>query len=469
MRKRNLPYDADDTIVAISTPVGASGIGIVRLSGKRALPIADKIFVSKDEARPSWFKTYTVHYGHIVKKAEIIDEVILSVMKAPKSYTKEDIVEINCHGGIIPLRKVLDLVLNLGARLAQPGEFTKRAFINGRIDLAQAEAVLDIIRSKTDSSMKVALGQLEGELSKNVSSIKEELFSVLSELETRIDFSEEDVELAPKNEILKKLAGVSGQLRKLIDEAWKGMILKEGIMCVICGKPNVGKSSLMNVLLKRNRVIVTPVPGTTRDAVEEEINLKGIPVRVVDTAGISIAKGIVEEHGIRKSRSYIKMADLILFMLDGSRRWSKADTEISNGIKDRNFIIIANKSDLARKLDLEKVKKITGKNEITEVSLLRRKNLEKIEEAVLRKIWHGEIQHPEGTFVTSLRQKKDLDRAHKCIKKAVSAFRKDALPSSPEIVASEVREAVFFLGSFLGDTVEPDILDRIFSRFCIGK
>ncbi|MGB2706061.1 MAG: tRNA uridine-5-carboxymethylaminomethyl(34) synthesis GTPase MnmE [Candidatus Omnitrophota bacterium] len=458
----------EDTIVAISTPVGEGGIGIVRLSGRSALSIADRVFVSKDKVKPSKFKTYTVHYGHIVKKSEIIDEVLLTVMKTPKSYTKEDIVEINCHGGIVPLRKVLDLVLNLGARFAEPGEFTKRAFINGRIDLAQAEAVLDIIRSKTEGSMKVALGQLEGELSGKINRMKKDLLDTLSEIEARIDFSEEDIKLAPKKDLLRKLARISGGIKKLIDDAEKGIIFKEGIMCVICGKTNVGKSSLMNAFLRRNRVIVTPIPGTTRDAIEEEICLKDIPIRVVDTAGISAARGIVEKHGMQKSKSYIKRADLILFMLDSSKAWSKTDSNIFNKIKGKKFIIVANKSDLPKKLDLNKVKNVTQKDRIIEASLLRKKNLNRIEEAILGEIWHGRLPHPEGTFVTNLRHKKDLERARKCVRKAINALREEPFPK-PEIAASELKEALFFLGSILGETIEPDILERIFSKFCIGK
>ena len=477
MRKRNLLYNTDDTIVAVSTPVGEGGIGIVRLSGRKALSIADKIFVSKDKSKPSTFKTYTIHYGHVIKKSspkEIIDEVILTVMRAPKSYTTEDVVEINCHGGIVPLRRTLDLALSRGARLAQPGEFTKRAFINGRIDLAQAEAVLDIIRSKTDSFMKVALGHLEGGLSNKISSLKEKLLDILSELEARIDFSEDDIELAPKEDLSRKLDISSVEIKKLIDDAWKGMVLKEGIMCVICGKPNVGKSSLMNVLLRRSRVIVTPVPGTTRDAIEEEINLKDIPIRVVDTAGISETRDIVEEHGIRKSKSYIKLADIILFMLDLGKRWSRMDEEIFNNIRGKKFITIANKSDLPVKLDLNKVKKMLKsrsgkrKDEIIEISLLRKRNLDRVEDAILRKVWHGEIPHPEGAFVTNLRHRKDLEGAHKCIGKAIKALG-EKYTAFPEIVASDLKEAVFFLNSILGDTIEPDILDRIFSKFCIGK
>ena len=477
MRRIRSGYSANDTIAAISTPVGEGGIGIVRLSGKKALSVADKVFISKDKGKPSSYKTHTVHYGHIVgprrpsapatQKSEIIDEVILTVMRAPKSYTKEDIVEINCHGGIIALRKVLELALSLGARMAEPGEFTKRAFLNGRIDLAQAEAVLDLIRSKTESSMKVAMAGLKGRLSGEIRSIKNVLINALGEIEAQIDFSGEDIETASKEEIMKKLYKVSKEIRSLADNMWKGMIFKEGIMCVICGKPNVGKSSLMNAFLKRNRVIVTPVPGTTRDAIEEEISLGGIPVRIVDTAGISAAKDTVGKHGIRKSRSYIKRADLILFMLDLSKKWSKTDTKILKGLRSGRFMLIANKSDLKKKLDTEEIKKITKKDEITEISLLKKKNLKELESAILNKIWHGEIPNPESSFAANLRHKKDLECAYRGIKKAINTLQKPK--ENPEIVASDLNEAVFRLGTILGDSVEPDILGRVFSKFCIGK
>ena len=497
MRKRSLACNTDETICAISTPVGEGGIGIVRLSGKKALFIADKVFLSKDKGKPSTYKTYTTHYGHIIRRASsvlrcakkksqltqyairlprrqagntqyaTIDEVILTVMKAPKSYTKEDVVEINCHGGVVALRKVLDLVLSLGARMAGPGEFTKRAFLNGRIDLAQAEAVLDVIRSKTESSMKAAVSELEGELSKEIRRLKSSLLDIIGQVEARIDFSEEDIELASTEHLIKKLTAISKEMKRLISESWKGKVLKEGIMCVICGKPNAGKSSLMNAFLKRNRVIVTPVPGTTRDAIEEEISLEGIPIRIVDTAGISAAKGVVERHGIRKSRSYIKKADLILFMLDFGSKWSEKDRNIFDSIKRKNFIIVANKSDLKNKLDMKKVKKITKNQNIIEISLLKRKNIDGLENAILKKIWHGEIPHPEGAFITNLRHKKDLEQALESVNKACGTLKKAA--QHPEIVASSLNEAVFFLGSILGDTVEPDILDKIFSKFCIGK
>ena len=387
MRKKRLAYNTDDTIASISTPQGESGIGIVRLSGKSVFAILNKVFVSKTKKKPSSFKTHTVHYGNIVDKNDLIDEVILTVMRKPKSYTKEDTAEINCHGGVIPLRKVLNLLLEKGARLAEPGEFTKRAFLNGRIDLAQAEAVCDIIRAKTDSSMKVSLEQLEGEFSKKIRSLKNVLLNVLSEVEASIDFSEEDIKLISKKAIIKKLKKTLNTIREFIDNAWRGMILKEGVLCVICGKPNVGKSSLMNAFLRRNRVIVTPVAGTTRDAIEEVVNLGDVPVRVVDTAGIAKAQDIVEEHGIKRSKSYIKSADLILFMLDLSKPWSKEDKNILSKIKEKHFIIIANKSDLKRKLDLSKLKNNLKENEIIDVSLLRKKNIGKLEKAILKRIW----------------------------------------------------------------------------------
>jgi tRNA modification GTPase len=513
--KKNPMYNTDDTIAAISTPAGEGGIGIVRLSGKRALSLADKIFVSKDNERPSTFKTYTTHYGHIIRpqtkdyklhgsqghkvtrsqgygarpgqngleqeesfsaphtanrtpRTEIIDEVILTVMRAPRSYTKEDVVEINCHGGIVAMRKTLDLALGLGARLAEPGEFTKRAFLNGRIDLTQAEAVLDLISSKTESSMKVAMDQLDGELSTEIREIREAVLDAASDVEAKIDFPEEDTAPAGKEGLPERLRTVTHRMKRLLDNAWKGMILKEGIMCVICGKPNVGKSSLMNLLLRRNRVIVTPVPGTTRDAIEEEINLKGIPLRLVDTAGIAAAKNVVEEHGIRKSRSYIDRADLILFMLDMGRSWSKTDAEIYSAIRKKKTVIVANKSDVPRKLDMERVKRVTGTDDIIEVSLLRKRNVEKIEETVAGAIWKGEVLHPEGSFVTNIRQKKDLEHASACVKKAAANLKVQG-SRAPEITASLLREAVLSLGSIIGETVEPDILERVFSKFCIGK
>ena len=285
----------DDTIAAISTAIGEGSVGIVRLSGAKALVIADAVFVGKRGLKPSEFKTYTLHYGKIVRGGQMLDEVILTIMRAPHSYTREDVVEINCHGGIVALRKILDLVLENGCRLATPGEFTRRAFLNGRIDLSQAEAVIDIIRAKTDSALKVSLGQLKGALSKEIDKIRQLLLNILVILEANIDFPEEDLKVQDMAEISERLDVARGQLSSLLDSARAGRILRDGVHVVICGKPNVGKSSLLNALLKKERAIVTSVAGTTRDSIEEIIDIKGIPVRVVDTAGILKPRDFVEK------------------------------------------------------------------------------------------------------------------------------------------------------------------------------
>ncbi|MDP2929291.1 MAG: tRNA modification GTPase, partial [Candidatus Omnitrophota bacterium] len=323
-------YNVDDTITAPATPAGEGPIGIIRISGAKALEIADKIFVSKDGKKPSKFDTYTIHYGHIVAPRtnneqrilrqssgfvpgkvegrttnnEIIDEVLLTVMRAPKSYTKEDIVEINCHGGIQAVKKVFDIVIKCGARIAQPGEFTKRAFLNGRIDLAQAEAVLDVIRAKTEGSLKAAIGQLEGSLSKDVAGILETLIDAASHIEASIDFPDEELDIIREGALTVKINGVLDKMKNLIDSFSEGVVLREGVLAVICGKPNVGKSSLMNLLLKRDRVIVAPIPGTTRDAVEETISLSGVPIRLVDTAGIGEVKDILYKESSDRSKRY---------------------------------------------------------------------------------------------------------------------------------------------------------------------
>ncbi|GAF70281.1 unnamed protein product, partial [marine sediment metagenome] len=327
----------EDTIVAVSTPIGEGGIGIVRLSGRDAIKIVDRVFASPEKKRPSKFKTHTIRYGYVVDKSrsgnkgvrkKIIDEVLLTVMRAPKTYTKEDIVEINCHGGMAPLKKVLEIIVKNGARIAEPGEFTKRAFINGRLDLAQAEAVLDIIRARTDAGLRVSVNQLEGELSREINSARAGIIDVCADVEAAIDFPEEDIESNTRRDWIKKIKMAGRRLKTLADTYHNGTILKNGITAVICGRTNVGKSSLMNLLLKKDRVIVTHVPGTTRDAIEEMANIKGIPVRLVDTAGLRKIHGIVEKEGISKSRFYLSQADLILCILDGSEKLKRDEGRI---------------------------------------------------------------------------------------------------------------------------------------------
>ncbi|MBU1061764.1 MAG: tRNA uridine-5-carboxymethylaminomethyl(34) synthesis GTPase MnmE [Candidatus Omnitrophica bacterium] len=471
----------DDTIVAVSTPIGEGGIGIVRLSGKDALGIADRIFLSKDGETPSRFKTYTVHYGHIVENAqcppqkmagppmaEIIDEVILTVMRAPRSYTKEDVVEINCHSGIVPLKKILDLVMRNEARLAEPGEFTKRAFLNGRIDILQAESVLDIIRAKTDLSLKAAVNNLGGLFSKKIDNIRNELVGILAHIEATIDFSEEDdVDTLRKKDIFKKLAKIKKEIEKLISTADEGKVLRQGIKAVICGSPNVGKSSLMNVLLNEPRAIVTHIPGTTRDTIEEVVNIKGIPVILVDTAGISSTNHPAEKEGVERSYSSIKRADLVIFLLDYGRKMNRHDLKIIQNIKDKNnTIIVINKNDLRKNIDIGLVRKFFPKRPIVYVSALNLQGIDKLENKIRDMIFKGRAPSPDFISISNDRQLGKLRSSLDDIKTAVDSLRERV---SIDCVSICVRSSIESLGEIIGDTVTEEALDKIFSEFCIGK
>ncbi|MBU0549331.1 MAG: tRNA uridine-5-carboxymethylaminomethyl(34) synthesis GTPase MnmE, partial [Candidatus Omnitrophica bacterium] len=393
----------NDTIAAVATPCGESGIGIVRISGRRALSIADKVFVSQDGRKPSSFKTYTTHYGWIVNRSQksevrsqknlssvfcplysdgVIDEVILTVMRSPKSYTREDTVEINCHGGIIPLRKTLELVLDSGARLSRPGEFTQRAFLNGRIDLTQAEAVLDIIRAKSDYALSVSMGQLKGLLSNKLSQLRKKVLSLLSILEVNIEFPDQDLPAAEINKISCGLKQAARDLELILENASQGRVLREGIKAVICGKPNVGKSSLLNALLKCERSIVTPLAGTTRDTIEEVLDIKGIPVRVVDTAGIIQPRDLIERKAVSRSRRYIKEADLVLLVFDGSKNLSQEDRILMRKVGTKPTIALVNKIDLRQKLEDARIRKrFKG---VVRISAKKLKNIDLLEEAVAR-------------------------------------------------------------------------------------
>ncbi|MFA6142921.1 MAG: tRNA uridine-5-carboxymethylaminomethyl(34) synthesis GTPase MnmE [Candidatus Omnitrophota bacterium] len=457
----------EETIAAISTPVGEGGIGIVRLSGDIALKIADGIFVSKDKTKPSKFKTYSVHYGHVVNKGrEVIDEVILTVMKAPGSYTKEDIVEINCHGGIQAVKKVLDLVVRRGARIAEPGEFTKRAFLNGRIDLAQAEGVLDCIRAKTEGSLKVAMHQLEGDLSRSIDSVRDAMLDIAAHIEASIDFPDEGLELEEKKALIVKCEDVISKLRSLIDSYTEGQVFREGVLAIICGKPNTGKSSLMNLLLKRDRVIVSPVPGTTRDAVEEMINLKGIPIRLVDTAGISKTKDTVEREGVKRSKKYLEMADIVMLILDSSVKLEKRDLDIIELVKGKNKIVVLNKIDLPCKIDRAQLKELFKEERVVEISVEKRSNINKLEDAVSSTIFKGGFNQGESAIISSARHKRALDKSYKCMLSVRKALRDELWPETTSI---DLKEAIFNIGLVTGKSVSEDILDRIFERFCIGK
>jgi tRNA modification GTPase TrmE len=478
----------DDTIAAPATAAGVGPIGIVRISGPEALKIADKIFISKDRERPSGFGTYTVHYGHIVSlvtnneirdtparrspegeggRYETIDEVLLTVMRAPKSYTKEDIVEINCHGGIQAVKRVFDLVIENGARVAVPGEFTKRAFLNGRIDLTQAEAVLDVISAKTEGSLKAAVGQLEGRLSRDVSDMLDALVGIASHIEASIDFPDEALDIIKEEELDKKIDAILDKMKRLIDSFGEGVVLREGVLAVICGKPNVGKSSLMNLLLKRDRVIVTPVPGTTRDAVEEMISLGGVPIRLVDTAGIGDVDDVLYKESAARSKRYIEKADIILLMLDASTKINEEDLEMIRLVEGRKKLVIVNKIDLNARDTLKKRLTPLFKNDvIVEISVEKKSNIEALEKSLLEIVWSGKFSQGESAIVTNARHKELLDKAFNNML-SVSRSIKDDM--HPELIAVDLKEAIFNLGLIVGRSASEDILDKIFDNFCIGK
>ncbi len=457
-------YNIDDTIAAISTPVGVGGIGIVRLSGKGALAITDKIFFSKGKIKPSDFKSYTIHYGLIKNGGEIIDEVILTVMRAPRSYTKEDVVEINCHGGIVALRDVLDLALVNGARLAEPGEFTKRAFLNGRIDLAQAEAVLDIIRAKTDSALRIGLGQLKGALSAELNKIRDVLLDILTQLEASIDFPEDANDTVDFNSVGAGLRECDGKLKAMLASSRRGRIFREGIYVVICGKPNVGKSSLLNALLKHERSIVTHVAGTTRDAIEEIIDIKGIPVRIVDTAGMLNPRGLVEKKAVQRSKKHIAQADIVVILFDGSRKLSAQDRDIIRSLKGKQAIAIINKMDLKQKIEREKI----TKQFIHTISLSAKKarNINLLEDKIVELVYKGKVIGPESVVVGNLRHVSCLREAQKLIAQSAGSVDNKA---SIELIAQDVKDSLGYLDELLGKKFSEGLLDRIFSKFCIGK
>ncbi|MCM8789401.1 MAG: tRNA uridine-5-carboxymethylaminomethyl(34) synthesis GTPase MnmE [Candidatus Omnitrophica bacterium] len=455
-----------DTIAAIATPIGDSGIGIVRLSGKDALKIADRVFVSKDGRKPSDFNTYTTHYGWIVDKdKEIIDEVILTVMRAPRSYTKEDIVEINCHGGIVALRAVLDLVLQNGARLAGPGEFTKRAFLNGRIDLTQAEAVLDIIRAKTDSALKVGLEQLKGSLSRQLNRSREILLDVLSTLEANIDFPEEETGLLNLKHIRQKLSESEQELKNILQNAKQGKILREGIRVVICGKPNTGKSSLLNALLKCERSIVTPIPGTTRDIIEEIIDIKGIPVRIVDTAGILEPRDLIEKKSVARSKGEIDLADLVILLFDASRSLSREDEILMRRLKQKSVVATINKIDLQQRIEKNKI--IDRFKNVIEISAKKLRNINLLEDCIAKLVYNGKVSNSASSaIVSNARHITTVREAQKFIANSLNSLDNKL---TLEFIVQDVKQALGCLDEVLGRRFSQDLLDKIFSEFCIGK
>lgn len=461
-----MKIDIKDTIAAISTSPGEAGIGIVRLSGAGALKVADKVFLSNDGKKPSGFKTYTLHYGWIIDGSEsnVVDEVILNVMRAPRSYTKEDVVEINCHGGIIALRRVLDLVLDSGCRLAEPGEFTRRAFLNGRIDLSQAEAVLEIIRAKTDAALKLSQEQLKGVLSKEISKKREVLLDALAHLEANIDFPEEEIGMLELGGISKSLKQVEADLDILLNSAKQARALRDGVHTVIVGKPNVGKSSLLNALLKEERSIVTAIAGTTRDTIEEIIDIKGIPIRIVDTAGLLEPRDLVERRAVQRSKKHLDLADLVILLFDASKKLDKADKALLKKLKGKKVIAVLNKMDLKSRIERDKI--AAEFQCVIDISAKKLQNINLLEDAIADLVCDGKVNISASQMLTGLRQVSILREARKSLKRAIR-LTDDKL--SPELIAQDLKETLACLDDMLGRRFSDDLLDKIFTEFCIGK
>ncbi len=460
-----------DTIAAISTPLGEGGIGVIRLSGAEAITIADQVFQSAKKLLVKKQPSFTAQRGYIVVKknsgkAEKIDEVLVLLMRAPKSYTCEDVVEISAHGGRAVLKAILDLLIRHGARLAAKGEFTKRAFLNGRIDLLQAEAVLDLVKAKTELGRRWATAQLEGVLSLQVKAMNTELVNILSHLEASIDFPEDSIEPKSLSAMENQLRSIEEQLSGLLSGASVGFIAKNGLKVVIAGRPNVGKSSLMNRMARVNRVIVTPYAGTTRDAVEEEIQIQGFPVRLVDTAGIQESDHPIEKEGIERSKAAVAASDVVLYVMDSSQAWNLEDEALFRELEDKQKILVLNKSDLPCRLDKDRIKPWSSHAPIIETSCITDKGLQTLENEIVSLITHGKAQLSEEAVVNSVRQKDLLEKALLNVKDARNALHSGL---SEELVAVDVRLTLDHLGALVGEVVTEDILDALFSQFCIGK
>lgn len=477
----------EDTIAAVATAYGEGGIGIIRISGEEALPILCKVFqpikkiVEKNNGEQGDFKPDSIGmtigepivnrrltYGHIIDNYtnQVIDEVLAVYMKAPYTYTTEDVVEINCHGSIVSLRKVLELVLKNGARIAEPGEFTKRAFLNGRLDLTQAEAVIDLIKAKSDKSFVVALGQLEGTLSKDIKEIRDLLMDELVNLTVNLDYPDEDIEVITYDKLLNNLLQINDMIQKLISSADTGRIIKEGFKIAIVGKPNVGKSSLMNALLKENRAIVTDIPGTTRDTIVEDITIKNIPVKLIDTAGIHDTEDAVEKIGIEKSKESFNEADLVLLILDCSQLISAEDEKIIDTVGNRKALVLLNKTDLGMVLDEKSLYEKMPNAIFVRTAVKEGIGINDIEKEIENLVYNGQVKQSGNTFITNVRHTNLLVSAKSALDDAINMIR---LGEALEFIEIDVKRTFEFLGEIVGETVSDSIIDEVFSRFCLGK
>ncbi|WP_312499987.1 tRNA uridine-5-carboxymethylaminomethyl(34) synthesis GTPase MnmE [Enterococcus sp.] len=456
-----------DTIAAISTPPGEGAISIVRLSGDQAIAIADRIFTSSKSLAE--VPSHTIHYGHIVDPAEarLMDEVMLSVMKQPRTFTREDVVEINCHGGIVVVNQLLQLVLRQGARLAEPGEFTKRAFLNGRVDLSQAEAVMDLIRAKTDKAMNLAINQLDGNLSHLIRQLRQEILQTLAQVEVNIDYPEyDDVEELTTRLLLEKAQMVKAQIESLLATAQQGKILREGLSTAIIGRPNVGKSSLLNHLLKEEKAIVTDIAGTTRDVIEEYVNVRGVPLKLIDTAGIRDTEDVVEKIGVERSRKALKEAELILLVLNQSERITPQDQQLLTLTEGARRIILLNKTDLPAQITSEELQSYITDEPVFSVSVLNNEGLDQLEQAIADLFFGGKTTDKDASYLSNTRHIALLENAAHSLSEVIEGIEA-GMPV--DLVQIDMTRCWDYLGEVVGDSVQDELITQLFSQFCLGK
>jgi tRNA modification GTPase len=453
-----------DTIAAIATPLGEGGLAVIRLSGPQALAVADRSFVpvGKSSSKPTVAVTHTIHYGHITRQGRVIDEVLVAVMRAPRTFTREDVVEITCHGGLLPAKLVLDTILESGARLAEPGEFSRRAFLNGRIDLAQAEAVADLIHSRTGLALAAANEQLAGKLSQRINQLRDDLVKMLAHVEAHIDFPDEDIAPETKCQLIRRMEQAAAFMDELLRTADEGQILRRGIRAAIVGRPNAGKSSLLNQLLGHERAIVSPVPGTTRDTIEETANIRGLPVIFIDTAGLREAGDQIEVEGIRRSHESLARAELILHVLDSSEPLTPEDERHLADFSGRKRLLVCNKVDLPRRLELTAGHSVAP----VDVSCATGHGIESLKDALKNLLWSGEIRAEMLQVMINSRHQDALKRARSAMGRTVEALGGNV---PLELASLDLRIAVNAVGEIVGKTSTEDLLDSIFSQFCIGK
>lgn len=457
-----------DTIAAISTPPGEGAISIVRLSGEEAIAIADRIFQAGNKTLAQ-VPSHTIHYGHIVdpEESRLMDEVMLSVMKKPRTFTREDVVEINCHGGIVVVNQLLQLVLRQGARLAEPGEFTKRAFLNGRVDLSQAEAVMDLIRAKTDKAMNLAVNQLDGNLSHLIRTLRQEILETLAQVEVNIDYPEyDDVEELTTRLLLEKATMVKGQIQALLTTAQQGKILREGLSTTIIGRPNVGKSSLLNHLLREEKAIVTDIAGTTRDVIEEYVNVRGVPLKLIDTAGIRETEDVVEKIGVERSRKALAEAELILLVLNQSEGLTQEDKQLLELTAGSRRIILLNKTDLEPKLAPAELAQYAADEPIFSVSVLTSEGLDQLEQAIADLFFWGKTTDKDASYLSNTRHIALLENAVQSLSEVIQGIEA-GMPV--DLVQIDMTRCWDYLGEVVGDSVQDELITQLFSQFCLGK